>query len=182
MPTTKCPYCSFENVMGSDHCGKCLHSFMQKDVPQPNKEKLQQLILTEAVSDFVSKATPLVVSPKTSLKEVIELMQANPTKGCVLVCEPADRLIGILSIRDILLRVAGHVTEKDLATYPVEKMMTKKPESLPCDAPLQFAINMMSIGKFRHVPVVEQGRPIGVVSTRDLVEYLSTHRKKKNSK
>jgi len=51
--------------------------------------------------------------------------------------------------------------------------MTPKPESLDKDAPLSFALNKMSIGKFRHVPVLDAGKPIGVVSTRDLIEYLT---------
>ena len=81
----KCPYCGHENILGSDHCGKCKHSFMQKDVPQPTKEKLQKKIMTEHVTDFISKVPPIIVSPETSIQEVLEKMQANPTKGCVLI-------------------------------------------------------------------------------------------------
>ncbi len=173
----KCPYCGHENIAGSDHCGKCLHSFMQKDVPQPTKEKLQKLIMTEKVSDFISKVPPIIVGPKTSVKEVIERMQALPTKGCVLVCDEKKKLIGIVSIRDILLKVAGVV--KNQAECAIEKIMTPKPEYLEKDAPLSFALNKMSIGKFRHVPVLDNGIPIGVVSTRDVIEYLSSSKKKK---
>ncbi|HTL70472.1 MAG TPA: CBS domain-containing protein [Candidatus Eisenbacteria bacterium] len=171
MATAKCPYCGYENIIGSDHCGKCLHSFMQKDVPQPTKEKLQKLIMTERVADFISKIPPILVSPKTSVQEVIERMQANPTKGCVLVVDEKGSLVGIASIRDILLKVAG--IARDPSAWPVERIMTPKPESLDKDAPLSFALNKMSIGKFRHVPVLDAGKPIGVVSTRDLIEYLT---------
>jgi CBS domain-containing protein len=175
MAKVKCPYCGFENIQGADHCDKCLHSFMQKDVPQPTKEKLQKKIMTEKVADFISKTPPIVVSPSTTLQEVVDRMQANPTKGCVLVCDGAGKLVGILSIRDILLRVAGQTP--DLSKLRVEKVMTPKPECLPKDAPLSFALNKMSIGKFRHVPVLDGDKPIGVVSTRDLIEYLSTRAK-----
>lgn len=175
MAKFKCPYCGFENIAGSDHCSKCLHSFTQKDVPQPTKEKLQKKIMTEKLSDFISKVPPIVVSPSTSIREVIERMQALPTKGCVLVCDNENRLVGIVSIRDILLRVAGLIP--DTSKVPVEKIMTSKPECLDKDVPLSFALNKMSIGKFRHVPVLDHGRPIGVVSTRDLIEYLSTNKK-----
>lgn len=167
----KCPYCGHENIHGSDHCEKCLHSLVQKDLPQPTREKLQKKIMTERVSDFISKTPPIIVSPKTSIKEVIERMQALPTKGCVLICDANKKLVGIASIRDILLKVAGIV--KDPANTPVEKIMTPKPECLEKDAPLSFALHKMSIGKFRHVPVLDNGVPIGVVSTRDLIEYLS---------
>ena len=174
----KCPYCGHENILGSDHCEKCLHSFTQKDIPQPTKEKLQKMIMTERVSDFISKIPPIIVGPKTSVKEVIERMQALPTKGCVLVCDEKKKLIGIVSIRDILLKVAGIVSEKEIGSYPVERIMTPRPEWLDKDAPLAFALNKMSIGKFRHVPVLDNGVPIGVVSTRDLIEYLNTKKKK----
>ena len=171
----KCPYCGHENIAGSDHCEKCLNSFMQKDIPQPTKEKLQKKIMTEKVSDFISKVPPIIVQPDTPVSEVITRMQALPTKGCVLICDEKKRLVGIASVRDILLKVAGIV--KDLSTYPVKNIMTPKPEWLDKDAPLSFALHKMSIGKFRHVPVLDNGIPIGVVSTRDLIEYLSTKKK-----
>lgn len=174
----KCPYCGHENIAGSDRCGKCLHSLTQKDVSQPAREKLQKLIMTERVSDFISKIPPIVVGPQTSVKEVIERMQALPTKGCVLICDEKKKIIGIASIRDILLKVAGVIKEKDLASTPVEKIMTPRPECLDKNAPLAFALHKMSIGKFRHVPVLDNGVPIGVVSTRDVIEYLSTNKKK----
>ena len=171
----KCPYCGHENIIGSDHCNKCLHSFMQKDVPQPTKEKLQKKIMTERVADFISKVPPIIVGPKTSVQEVIERMQALPTKGCVLVCDQNKKLLGIASIRDILLKVAGIV--KDTSKFPVENIMTPRPECLDKDAPLSFALHKMSIGKFRHVPVLDNDIPIGVVSTRDMIEYLSSKEK-----
>ena len=171
MATTKCPYCGFENILGSDQCDKCLHSLTQKDVPQPTKEKLQKIIMTERVADFISKVPPILVTPSTTVKEVVERMQANPTKGCVLVCDKSGNLIGIASIRDILLKVAGK--GDDLSRVTVEKIMTPNPESLDKAAPLSFAMHKMFIGKFRHVPVIDNGKPIGVVSTRDLIEYLT---------
>ena len=167
----KCSYCGHENIVGSDHCGKCLHSFMHKDTPKPSKDKLHKLIMTERVADFISKVPPIIVSPKTSVQEVIEKMQAFPTKGCVLICDENKKLLGIASIRDILLKVAGKI--KDPSTTPVEKIMTPRPECLDKDAPLSFALHKMSIGKFRHVPVLDHGTPIGVVSTRDVIEYLT---------
>ncbi len=175
MANIKCPYCGHENIAGSDHCDKCRHSFMQKDAHQPAKDKLQKKIMTEKVADFISKTPPIIVGPQTSVKEVIERMQALPTKGCVLICDANKNLLGIASIRDILLKVAGVV--KDISNYPVEKIMTPRPECLDKDAPLSYALHKMSIGKFRHVPVLDQGRPIGVVSTRDLIEYLSSKKK-----
>jgi PAS domain S-box-containing protein len=79
----------------------------------------------------------------------------------------------VASIRDILLKVAGAVKEKELGSYPVSRIMTSKPECLDKNDPLSYALHKMSIGKFRHVPVLDNGIPIGVVSTRDLIDYLT---------
>jgi CBS domain-containing protein len=166
----KCPYCGHENILGSDHCGKCQASFMQKDVPQPDGGRLQKKIMTEHVSDF-SKTPPIILGPETSIQEMIDQMQTHPAKGCVLICDKEGKLIGIASIRDVLLKVAGKIA--DLKNTSVEKIMTPRPETLDKDAPLSFALNKMSIGKFRHVPVTDHGKPVGVVSTRDLIEYLT---------
>ena len=174
--TVKCPYCGHQNVAGSDHCDKCLHSLTQEDQPRPTKDKFQKKLMTERVADFISKVPPIIVSPKTSVQEVIEKMQALPTKGCVLVCDNHKKLLGIVSIRDFLLKVAGVL--KDLKNTPIEKIMTPRPECLEKDAPISFALHKMSIGKFRHVPVLDNGTPIGVVSTRDVIEYLCTDKKK----
>ncbi len=173
MATFKCPSCGHENILGSDHCSKCLHSFTQKDIPQPTKDKLRHKIMTEKVSDFISKTPPIIVRPETSVAEMIRQMQEAPTKGCVLVCDNQGQLVGIASIRDVLLKVAGMVKDKDLATFPVSRIMTSKPECLNKEDQLSFALHKMAIGKFRHVPVVDNGKPIGVVSTRDIIEYLS---------
>lgn len=176
MATKKCPYCGHENIVGADACGKCRHSLTHKDLPAPGKDKLQKLIMTEKLSDFISKEPPLIVDPKSTLQDVIAQMQARPMVGCVLVCDNQKRLLGIASIRDILLKVAGLIP--DPSKFTVEKIMTTKPECLDKDAALSFALHKMSIGKFRHVPVLDGNTPIGVVSTRDVIEYLTTKKKK----
>jgi CBS domain-containing protein len=141
----------------------------------PRKDKLQKVIMGEKLSDFISKNPPIIVAPETTVKAMIEEMQANPTKGCVLVCDKDQKLVGIASIRDVLLKVAGKV--KDTSKITVKDIMTPRPETLDKDAELSYALHKMSIGKFRHVPVLDGGRPVGVVSTRDLIEYLTQKKK-----
>ena len=169
----KCPYCGYENIAGADVCGKCLHSLTHKDISQQTKQKFQKKLMTEKVSDFISKVPPIILKPNDSIQTMIEQMQALPSKGCVLICEK-KKIVGIASIRDILLKVAGRL---DPAKTPIKKIMTPKPECLDKDAPLSFALNKMSIGRFRHVPVLDGDTPIGVVSTRDLIDYLVTGKK-----
>ncbi len=143
---------------------------------KPTSDKLQKLIMSELLQDFISKIPPIIVNPETSIAEVIDKMHEFPTKGCVLICGSDRKLVGIVSIRDILLKVAGLI--KDPAKVPVKNIMTPKPECLDKSAPLSYALHKMSIGKFRHVPVLDNGIPVGVVSTRDLIEYLTATKKK----
>ena len=170
---TKCHSCGHENISGADRCGKCRHSLTQKDLLTPGKDKLQKLIMTEKVSDFISKIQPIILNPETPVSEVIEKMHEFPMKGCVLVCDAHKKLVGIVSIRDILLKVAGSLEGEKQKTTSVKNIMTPNPEWLDKDAPLAFALHKMFIGKFRHVPVLDNGIPIGVVSTRDIIEYFN---------
>jgi len=146
------------------------------DEAKPEKDKLAKYIMNEKVSDFISKTPPIIVSPETSIQEMIDLMHKFPAKGCVLVCGKDKKIVGIASIRDILLKVAGII--KDPSKVPVKNIMTPNPECLNKEAELSYALHKMSIGKFRHVPVIDNGVPIGVVSTRDLIEYLTASKKK----
>ena len=143
---------------------------------RPGKDKLAKLIMNEKLSDFISKVPPIIVSPESSIQEMIDKMHQFPMKGCVLVCDKDKKIVGIASIRDILFKVAGSI--QDPSRVAVKTIMTPKPECLDKDAPLSYALHKMSIGKFRHVPVLDNGVPIGVVSTRDLIEYLTAPKKK----
>jgi CBS domain-containing protein len=115
-------------------------------------------------------APPLSVTRKTSVAEAIRLMQEQHV-GCILVQE-ADRLVGIFTERDVLNKVAGSV--KDPAQTPVETVMTAEPEVLPVDASISFALNLMSEGGFRHLPLVDKAhRPVGMLSVKHVVRYLA---------
>jgi CBS domain-containing protein len=115
-------------------------------------------------------ASPLCVTRTTSVAEAIRLMQAQHV-GCVLVQE-ADRLVGIFTERDVLNKVAG--SGQDPTLTPVDTVMTADPEVLPVEAPISFALNLMSEGGFRHLPLVDEAhRPVGMLSVKHVVHYLA---------
>ena len=58
---------------------------------------------------------------------------------------------------------------------PVRQFMTPGPETLPPDAPVTFAINKMDVGGYRHIPVVQGERMLGVISARDVIRHLVKH-------
>jgi len=115
-------------------------------------------------------ASPLLVTRTTSVAEAIRLMQEQHV-GCVLVQE-ADCLVGIFTERDVLNKVAR--SGRDPAQMPVETVMTAEPEALPVDASISFALNLMSEGGFRHLPLVDEAhRPVGMLSVKHVVRYLA---------
>ena len=109
-------------------------------------------------------------SSDTSLRPAIELMRLAGI-GSVVV-ESEGRLVGIFTERDVLMRVVGEPI--DLDRTPVGEMMVPQPETLGLGDAISFAINMMSDGGYRHVPVTDKsGKPLHVVSVRDLAAWLA---------
>jgi CBS domain-containing protein len=125
---------------------------------------LAHTVLSEVVSQPV-----LTVSPSTTLADTIHLMQKE-RRSCVLIMEN-DRLAGIFTERDILMKVAAQPL--DLLHTPVSVSMTADPFTLPADANVAFALNKMVLEGFRHIPLVDgAGHPTAVVSMRNVIEYL----------
>ena len=115
---------------------------------------------------LLNPRSPLTVAPAATLRQAIEIMREHHV-GCVLVAEN-DRLIGILTERDLLLKLEG----ADLGR-PVSDLMTADPETLSPDDPIAWALNRMSVGGYRHVPLVDAaGRPVGILSVKDIVHYI----------
>jgi CBS domain-containing protein len=129
---------------------------------------LESALANTELSEVVSQPA-LTVSASTTLADTIHLMQKE-RRACILVMEN-DRLAGIFTERDILMKVAGQPL--DLVHTPVSVSMTADPFTLPADANVAFALNKMVLEGFRHIPLVDDaGRPTAVVSMRNLIEYL----------
>ena len=131
--------------------------------------RLGTMILNLPIREVATLKPALCVRPDTSLRSAIEQMNQHSV-GCVLI-EQGGRLLGILTERDVLTRVVG--TGVDLDQTRVDAMMTSNPEVLSPDDRVAYALNKMSIGGFRHIPLVVDGvRPVGVVSMRNVVDYM----------
>jgi CBS domain-containing protein len=107
---------------------------------------------------------PLVIAdPGTSVLVAVKSMREKGV-GSVLVTE-AGHLVGIFTERDLMNRViADELVPSDTL---LSQVMTEKVIGLEADKPLSHALHLMHQHGFRHVPVLEQGQPIGIVSARD---------------
>ena len=112
---------------------------------------------------IVAGQTPLTVTRDTTVTDAALRMQTF-NKGAVMVVE-GSRLVGIFTERDALFRVVA--ARRDPAATPVGDVMTRDPQTIHPDQPFVEALRMMHEGRYRHLPVVEDGRPLGMVSSRD---------------
>jgi CBS domain-containing protein len=108
----------------------------------------------------------LTVEPGLPLTEVAQRMVARDV-GAVLVME-GERLVGILTERDMLRAVAEGIAEDTLVSH----CMTPNPETMEHDEPIRQAAVLMIHGGFRHLPIVEGDRVVGILSIRDLMRVV----------
>jgi CBS domain-containing protein len=163
-----CPNCGFDNVPGAEECSACEQDLTHLDRPDP-RERLVQSLLMDTVRDL-DPVKIVQVHPSETLKEALATM-AKHNVGAVLVVDEKDLILGILSERDILNRVCGII--KDYHERRVNEFMTPNPVSVAMDEKLAFALHKMDVGGYRHLPVVENQRPAGMISVRDLLRYVA---------
>jgi CBS domain-containing protein len=109
-------------------------------------------------------AKQILTAPASlSAAEAAALMKRSKF-GALMVVEGA-RLVGIFTERDALYRVLAE--GRDPGATRLAEVMTGNPRTIEPDRPFGHALHMMYEGGFRHVPVVENGRPVGMVSARD---------------
>ncbi|MCK6557005.1 CBS domain-containing protein [Candidatus Binatia bacterium] len=131
--------------------------------------RLGTALLREPIRALATLKPAIAVPPTVSVRDAITHMKKAGV-GCVLI-EEGDRLIGIFTERDVLTKVAG--TTVDVDRTEVRELMTPDPECLRQDDRAAYALNRMTVGGFRHIPLVDKsGRPVGVVSMRNVVEYF----------
>ncbi|HJS78462.1 MAG TPA: CBS domain-containing protein [Burkholderiales bacterium] len=116
----------------------------------------------------------VVAAPHTTVAEAARLMKEGKV-GAVLVVEEG-RLVGIFTERDALFRVIA--PGLDPAKTELRGVMTRDPTTVAPDETFGYALLLMHDKGFRHTPVVENGRPVGVVSARhaldpDLEEFTA---------
>jgi CBS domain-containing protein len=119
-------------------------------------------MVDRSIRTLIADKEFITCAENMSVGEAARLMQRNRT-GAIMVVE-GERLIGIFTERDALFRVLAE--NRDQST-PVRDVMTRNPLSISPDKPFAEALQIMHEGRFRHVPVVENGRAVGMVSASD---------------
>ncbi len=108
-----------------------------------------------------------MTQPHRTLKEVVELLAAKGV-GAVVVSDASMSVLGILSERDVVRVIARDGAAA--LNAPVSNHMTPKVTTVTRDDTIDHVMETMTAGRFRHLPVVEDGRLIGIVSIGDVVK------------
>ncbi len=127
------------------------------------------------IQQIIHEQTVVSVPATSTVRACADTMKAH-TVGSVLVVGDDDRLLGIFTERDAVYRVMAAGLDPD--TVLVEQVMTANPVTISKDRPLINALHVMNEGGFRHLPVVDDGRPVGIVSIRDAmaIDLISLER------
>ena len=164
-----CPYCGHNNLDGVDTCEECVHDLSVFDVPAPTGG-LQMHIMEDTIGHIPYDRLALI-SPSDSVAHAVSRIKTIGIGQAVVVED--GKLVGILTERDLLNKVAGR--ELDLKTLLVSEVMTKYPETIEERDPIRVVINKMAVGEYRHVPIVRDGKPVGIISAKAVANYILKH-------
>jgi CBS domain-containing protein len=116
----------------------------------------------------LKRSAAVTVAPTATVAKVAELMRKKKA-GAVLV-KKGKSLVGIFTERDLVMRA---MATRAWAQAPVKKFMSPAPETLRLADPVAYALNKMSVGRFRHVPLLDaKGALAGIISIRDIVDFI----------
>jgi CBS domain-containing protein len=108
------------------------------------------------------------VEPSASLADAVRLL-AGKRIGAAVILGADRRIAGIISERDIVRVLAERGA--DVLDEPVSQTMTRKVETCNESETVSSLMERMTSGKFRHMPVVDRGRVVGIVSIGDIVKH-----------
>lgn len=117
----------------------------------------------------VAQEEPVSVAPGTRLDEALAQMRRGG--GDALLIIDNDRLIGIVTERDVLTRVLGQDID---GSRPVSDFMSREPRTLSAEATLFEAMTAMESGRYRNLPLIDgKGTVVGMLRQQDLLAYVA---------
>lgn len=164
-----CPRCGHDNIPGLDVCAHCDQDLAQIDLPVGH-DRVESSLLEDQIG-CLNPRRPVTVNGSTTVRQAVHIM-TDENVGAVLVVDSGGKLEGILSERD-LLNWAADLPADQLDSRLAREFMTESPETVSTDDLLARALQKMDVGRYRHLPVVSAGKPVGVISVRDLIQHIS---------
>jgi CBS domain-containing protein len=119
--------------------------------------------MERTVRDIIKNQQPIIAPASMSVRQAASVMKQRRI-GAMMVVE-AGVLVGIFTERDALTGVVAEGLDPQTTT--LAEVMTHNPQTVNPDASFNAALELMHHGRFRHVPVVDNGVPVGMISVRD---------------
>ena len=123
-------------------------------------------MFSQRIRSVMKRKKILMAPPETTVSKAAQLM-ASKNVGAVMVVEN-ERLVGIFTERDAVCRVMARGW--DAQTTRLADVMTTAPLTVDPDKSFGHALLIMQENGFRHVPVIENGKPVGIVSARNALD------------
>ncbi|EQC44379.1 cyclic nucleotide-binding/CBS domain-containing protein [Bacteriovorax sp. Seq25_V] len=124
----------------------------------------------EYTIDEISSQKAKYVIQTDPVKKAIDIMRDNRT-GCCLVVDSSMNLCGIFTERDVLNYI---IDKPEYLDQPVEKFMTRNPQTIGGNESMVIALQMMSNGNFRNLPIVNlEGKPTGMIAISDIMKFIA---------
>lgn len=165
-----CPSCRFDNIEGEDYCKNCGHDLRNLDIPDALRGNQSPDFIRRPLHE-VPGESPGRVGLDDPAALAVKLMQQEGT-GCILVMDGED-LKGIITAWDILHKVAG--PNEDLNAVTCGQIMTVEPVLFREDDSIAVALNKMSVGEFRHIPLIRDGKVDRVITVTHVFRAISPH-------
>ena len=162
-----CPSCGYDNVEGADRCEECVTPLFNRGLRQSDTGGLNRSVMEDDLSKLEHEF--LAVTPDTSAIELVNQMK-QARLGCALVLDKG-KLVGIFTERDLLSKLTGHSAQPP--TTPVKHLMSANPEVLRETDSVAAALNKMSMGRYRHIPVQKSDGSYCVTSIKHVLKYLA---------
>ncbi len=137
--------------------------------PSRCEDRIEASLMTDTIRSLKPKK-PVTISESATLGYALQVL-IDQEIGAVLVTNQIGLLVGILTERDYLNKVVG--IHEDFCRLALAGIMTPNPETVEMTDSLAYALQKMDGGSYRHLPVVEEGRPVGIVLVRDVIRYVT---------
>ena len=132
--------------------------------------RIEEILRRDSIRSM--RIQPVATTPASArLHEVVAAMQKR--RVAAVVVSENDRVVGIFTERDLLNRIVGLALNENLT---IGEVMTPDPRTLSPDDRIADAIRLMTERGYRHVPLVDaKGKCVGLLSARDIVEFVARH-------
>ena len=164
-----CPSCGHENIEGTDRCDNCMTSLLKLDRGQPEAAVGLARSVMENNLAQLEQEHPVLVQLETPALDVVRKMRESRA-GCALVLD-GQALAGIFTEHDALNKLTGE--NASFLNVPVREFMSAQPETLRDSDSVAEALNKMSLGRYRHIPITRADGSYAVVSIRNVLHYIA---------